>query len=513
MKLNDDLVKKIEKEAEYKKILKEGEVNLDKKGYLTGTWNAIYAAGQKFISTISGSDQTGNSYDPANNFSFSSTNASNQSGDPSTATDQSPQSKKPDELFTVNPLFLRYIMAYHYEVFQKLQNVSKEISFENKSKTETDLKFFARKDEDKPTFSKAVETFIDFVQAQYPKMHEEVIPMLTKNNKDVISETRTKFLVVIDSEHEEQERNKITIYGEKENVGKAKNFLKSKVGISNPGSGSSERARSGVSLTEKLSSDLSENLKLLVYQGDLTKENVDAIVNPANDRLQHGGGAALAIVKAGGSSIQDDSDDIMRKRGKRPLQPGEVEVTNGGQLPCKFIVHAVGPIWNQHPPNTAMQLLYNAVYNSLHVAAHNGARSISIPAIGSGLYKVPVDTCARVLFDAVVNFASNAHKTSPLKEIHFVNIESSTNRKFVQEMEKRFLGSNSIKREKVEAILPKDKEQDRETQIGQRQMAFTTTKTGTSSDRGPTTNVTDKGSSHNPQNGDNKDTGKWGFSP
>ena len=503
MKLDYEFVEKLKKEAEYKKILKEEEVKLDKQGYLTGTWNAIYTAGQKFISTISGSDQTGNSYDPAN-----------KSGDPSTATDQSPQSKKPDELFTVNPLFLRYIMAYHYEVFQKLQNVSKEISFEGKLKTETDLKFFARKDVDKPTFSKAVETFIDFVQAQYPKMHEEVIPMLTKNNKDVISETRTKFLVVIDSEHEEQEWNKITIYGEKENVGKAKNFLKSKVGISNPGSGSSERARSGVSLTEKLSSDLSENLKLVVYQGDLTKENVDAIVNPANDRLQHGGGAAGAIVKAGGRSIQDESDDIMRKRNYRPLQPGEVEVTGGWQLPCKFIVHAVGPIWSQHSPNTAMQLLYNAVYNSLCVACRNGARSISIPAIGSGIYKVPVDICARVLFEAVVYFASKADKTSPLEEIHFVNIESSTNRKFVQEMEKRCSGSNSIKREKVEVIPSKDtKEQDRETQIGQRQMAFTTNKTGTSSDQDRTTNVTDMGSSHNPQNGGNKDTGKWGFSP
>ncbi len=510
MKLDDDLVEKIQKEAEYKKILKEEEVNLDQKGYLTGTWNAIYGAGQKIISIISGSDQPGNSYDPANNFSFSSTNASNQSGGPTTATDQSPQSKEPEELFTVNPLFLRYIMAYHYEVFQKLQNVSKEISFEGKSKTEMDLKFFARKDVDKPTFSKAVDKFIDFVQARYPKMHEEVIPTLSKNKIDVISEARMKYSVVMDSE---QERDKITIYGEKENVEKAKKFLNSKVGMSHPGSGSSKGATAEVGVIEKLSFDLSGNLKLVVYQGDLTKENVDAIVNPANDRLQHGGGAAGAIVKAGGRIIQDESDDIMWKRGRRLLQPGEVELTGAGQLPCKFIVHAVGPIWSQHSPNTAMQLLYTAVYNSLCVACRNGARSISIPAIGSGLYKVPVDTCARVLFEAIVNFASNADKTSPLEEIHLVNIESSTNRKLVQEMEKRFPGSNSIKREKVEAILSKDtKERDRQTQIGQRQMAFTTTGP-TNSDRDRTTSITHKGSSHNPHSGDNKDTGKRRFSP
>jgi O-acetyl-ADP-ribose deacetylase (regulator of RNase III) len=192
---------------------------------------------------------------------------------------------------------------------------------------------------------------------------------------------------------------------------------------------------------------------LVVSQGDLTKESVDAIVNPANDRLQHDAGTALAIVKAGGRSIQDESDDIMRKRSRR-LQPGEVELTAGGQLPCKFIAHAVCPVWDHHPRSTAIQLLYNAVINSWNLACRNGARSISIPAISSGLYKGPVDVCARVLFDAVYYFANKADKSSSLEEIHFVNIDSSTNRTFVQEMEKRFRGS--IKREKVEAIFSKD---------------------------------------------------------
>ena len=201
---------------------------------------------------------------------------------------------------------------------------------------------------------------------------------------------------------------------------------------------------------------------MVVYQGDLTKENVDAIVNPSNDRLQHDAGTALAIVKAGGRSIQNDSDAIMKTRMKRPLQPGEVELTAGGRLPCRFVVHAVCPVWTHHQPNTAMQLLYNAVINSLDLACRNGARSVSVPAINSGLYQVPVDVCARIQFDAVVYVASKVNKSSTLKEVHFVNIENSTNHTFVQEMEKRF--RNSIKREKVEAILSKDtKEQEVQT--------------------------------------------------
>ena len=396
-------------------------------------------------------------------------------------------------------------MAYYYEVFQKLESVCKEISFEVKSKTERIMKLTPREDVDPNTFSKTVDKFIDFYQAQNQKMLQQDIAKLPKDKMDVLSEARTKFSLVIDSA---RHPDKITIYGEKDKVEKAKRFFQSKVGVLNSDSGSSKGATAKVAPTEKLSFNLSENLKLVVYQGDLTKENVDAIVNLCNDRLQHDAGIALAIVKAGGRLIQDESDDIMRNRGSRPLRPGEVELTAGGRLPCKFVVHAVGPVWNHHRPNTAMQLLYNAVFNSLCLACRKGARSISIPAINSGLYKLRMDVCARILFDAVVYFASKADKSTPLplEEIHFVNIDSWTNRTFVQEMEKRFGGS--IERENVEASLSKDtKEHERQTQIGQRQMDFTTANSGTSSDWGQTTNVTCRGSSHNNHSGDNKGTG------
>ena len=504
VKLNDDLVKTIKEEAEYKQILREGKVEIDNNGYLTGTWNAIFAAGQKIVSAFRGSNETENSYDPGNNPQSSSANATDQSdasltppdrSDPtSTATDQSPQSKNPDDLFNVHPLFLRHIMAHHYDVFQKLENVAKEISMEIKSKTETNLKIFARNEVDKPTFSKSMDEFIRFYQTQIQKMHQEVIPIPSESKKDVFLETCKKFSVTIDST---QEPGKMTIYGEKEDVENTKRFLKGKVGDRSPGNVPSKETTAEVDRTEKLSFDFSQNLKLVVYRGDLTKENVDAIVNPANDRLQHGGGAAGAIVRAGGKTIQDDSDKIMWSRGRKPLQAGEVTITDAGRLPCKFVVHAVGPVWSQHPPNTAKQILYNAVNNSLYIARRYNATSISIPAIGSGLYQVPVNICAEVLFEAVETFASNAEKTSPLREIRFVNIDKPTNRVFVQEMEKRFQGF--VTREKVQASLPNNtRKEERHTQITPRPQ----------SDHDQTIHVTNKGSSHKLKSDDNKNADK-----
>ena len=514
VKLNDDAATKLQ-EAELQEMLQKENIQLDQQGFLTGTWNAIFSFGRKLVHFISGLDLT----DPGSNFSFSSTTkdnqpsgaptATDQSGDPSTmptagglvtSSDQSQPSTQPDESFAVSALFLRYIMEYQYEIFQKLENVCKEISFEVVSKAERNLKLTARDDLDEKKFLKTIDNFIDFYQKQNQRMIQEDIVKLPKDKKDVISEARTKFSVVITPA---QDPDKTAIYGVKDKVEEAKSFLKSKVGTSYRGGASTEKTATEPSLTEKLSYNLSADLKLVVYQGDLTKENVDAIVNPANDRLQHGGGAAGAIVKAGGRSIQDASDDIMRKRRDRPLQPGDVEVTEAGRLPCKFVVHAVGPIWNHHTPNTAKQLLYEAVSRSLFLASRNGAKSISVPAIGSGLYKVPVDVCAQVLFDAVINFATNTNKSSHLKEIHFVNIDSPTNRAFLQEMEKRFSGPT---REKIEILRENVKEQERQTQFRQQQIAVPTTNSGRNSQRYQTTQATHKDSSHTNPNGDKTGT-------
>ena len=503
VKLDDNLVTKLQK-PELQDIMQRENVHLVQ-GILTGTLNAITSFASKLFSIIPGLDQT----DPATDQSSDSSKdtmlsagglpiSTDQSGDLSKATtpsaggqrkssDQSQPNRKPDESFAVSSIFLRYIMEYQYEIFQKLENVCAEISFEVVSKAERNLKLFARDDLDKKRFFKTTENFIDFYQKQNQRMIQEDIAKLPGDKNEVISEARTKFSVVITPA---EDPDKITIYGVKEKVEKAKRFLESKVGTLNSGVASPKNPTTERAPIEKVSFKLSPDLKLVVYQGDLTKEKVDAIVNPANDSLKHGGGAAWAIVKAGGRSIQDESDDIMKRRRHRPLQPGDAEVTGAGRLPCKFVVHAVGPIWSQHSPNTAMQLLYNAVSKSLYLAGQIDATSISIPAIGSGLYKVPVDICARVLFDAVINFSANRNKSIALKKIHFVNIDFSTNNAFVKEMEKRF----------PDSLLKDSTGQERQTRFGQQQITAQTTSSGTNSYG---YQATYKGSSPNNPSGDN----------
>ena len=201
--------------------------------------------------------------------------------------------------------------------------------------------------------------------------------------------------------------------------------------------------------TECLSCVLFENVKLSIYEGDITKEITDVIVNSSNGLLNYRGGLSAAILEAGGESIQDESDEIMRRRGNNHLTPGEVAVTRAGDLPCNFIIHAVCPSWNNYyNQDAAKHALYNAVYNCLTTASQNGATSISIPAIGSGVCCFPANICAEVLVTAVTNFAESASKAIPLKEIHFVDIDKLTTKALAKEFRKRF--GDLVKQEKVE---------------------------------------------------------------
>src|SRR5277367_2175052 len=131
---------------------------------------------------------------------------------------------------------------------------------------------------------------------------------------------------------------------------------------------------------------------LEIVQGDITTLPVDAIVNAANEYLKHGGGVAAAISRKGGSTIQQESDALIEKLG--PLSTGEVAITSGGKLPAKFVIHAVGPVWSEHTPAKADNLLRRAVRNSLVVAEEKGLKSVGFPAISTGIYGFPIERAA-----------------------------------------------------------------------------------------------------------------------
>jgi O-acetyl-ADP-ribose deacetylase len=147
---------------------------------------------------------------------------------------------------------------------------------------------------------------------------------------------------------------------------------------------------------------------LEIMQGDITTLPMDAIVNAANEYLKHGGGVAAAISRKGGSAIQQESDALIEKLG--PLSTGEAAITSGGKLPARFVIHAVGPVWNEHGPAEADDLLRRAVRNSLVVAEENDLKSIAFPAISTGIYGFPIERAAPLVLREVADYLQGQTK-------------------------------------------------------------------------------------------------------
>jgi O-acetyl-ADP-ribose deacetylase (regulator of RNase III) len=170
---------------------------------------------------------------------------------------------------------------------------------------------------------------------------------------------------------------------------------------------------------------------LSVCQGDLTNEKVDVIVNAANVHLSHGAGVAGAIVKKGGRTIQDQSDELVRKNGI--VKTGDAAITGAGKLFCKFVIHAVGPVFKGNL-NADSELLKKAVISSFLLAEKHFLKSISIPAISSGIFGFPKNACAEVMVKAAVEFI--VKERSCIDEIRFVNFDSLTANIFQVELNK-----------------------------------------------------------------------------
>ncbi|MDK2885458.1 MAG: hypothetical protein PWP54_16 [Thermosipho sp. (in: thermotogales)] len=170
-----------------------------------------------------------------------------------------------------------------------------------------------------------------------------------------------------------------------------------------------------------------------VVNGDITKEETEAIVNAANSHLSHGGGVAGAIVRAGGRIIQEESNEYVKNHG--PVETGEVAVTSAGSLPAKYVIHAVGPIWKGEKENEK-ELLAKAIRNVLKKANELKLKSISIPAISSGIFGFPKKLCAQIFAEEIENFLKN-NKTS-LELIRLTNIDEYTTNIFMKVFEEKF---------------------------------------------------------------------------
>lgn len=144
--------------------------------------------------------------------------------------------------------------------------------------------------------------------------------------------------------------------------------------------------------------------------GDITKQEVDAIVNAANSSLLGGGGVDGAIHRAGGSSILEES------RLLGGCDTGDAKATTAGKLPARHVIHTVGPVW-QGGGAREDELLASCHRRSLEVAVELGSRTVAFPAISTGIYRFPVERAARI---ALHTTAAELERHPDIQEVRFV---------------------------------------------------------------------------------------------
>ena len=187
--------------------------------------------------------------------------------------------------------------------------------------------------------------------------------------------------------------------------------------------------------------------RLRLVQGDITREQVDAVVNAADPSLMGGGGVDGAIIRAGGPVVLEERKRIMVKRGR--LSEGQAVVTTGGHLPAKFVIHAVGPVWRGGRSGEAKTLAsaYReslASRESLAVPLREGIRTVAFPSISTGANGYPVDQAARVALGEVISFLEGG---TGLEEVRFVLFDRRTYEAYAAALDE-------VAREKGLAPLP-----------------------------------------------------------
>ncbi len=164
----------------------------------------------------------------------------------------------------------------------------------------------------------------------------------------------------------------------------------------------------------RLETQLSNQKNFQIVEGDITTESTDAIVNAANAFLQHEGGVARMISLRGGERIQRESDDWVRKYGK--VSHAAPAYTSAGKLPCKYVIHAVGPIWGEGDED---RKLAEAIGGSLQVASELHLASLSFPAISTGIFGFPKARAAKIIFSEIERYL-NENPASSLRLVRLV---------------------------------------------------------------------------------------------
>ncbi len=153
---------------------------------------------------------------------------------------------------------------------------------------------------------------------------------------------------------------------------------------------------------------------LELVQGDITEQQVDAIVNAANSRLAGGGGVDGAIHRRGGPAIMEET----RRRYPDGCPTGSAVISGAGNLPAKYVIHAVGPVWSGGHRGED-ELLASAYRRSLELAVEHGCRSVALPALSTGAYRFPLDRAARIALRTTIEFLKQHRAPSLVRFVLF----------------------------------------------------------------------------------------------
>jgi len=157
--------------------------------------------------------------------------------------------------------------------------------------------------------------------------------------------------------------------------------------------------------------------KIEIVRGDITKQKVDAIVNAANSSLMGGRGVDGAIHRAGGPAILEECRKIVSRQGG--CQTGDAVITTGGNLPAKFVIHTVGPVW-KGGKNDEPEKLSSCYKNSLKLAVENNLETIAFPNISTGIYGYPKKEAAQIAVATVTKYLQKGQNGSSIRKVYFV---------------------------------------------------------------------------------------------
>ena len=208
---------------------------------------------------------------------------------------------------------------------------------------------------------------------------------------------------------------------------------------------------------------------LQVVHGDLTDEHTDAITNAANSSLLLGGGVAGAIARKGGPRVQRECREYVKRQGEVKL--GEVAVTGAGNMSCRYVIHAVGPIYSRRSRENHIHL-ENTILSTFKAAEAQSLASVSIPGISSGIFGYPKDKCANVMLAAFAKYIES-HPNTSLRLVRYINWDIptvtcfqqgyDTDRAHLEALDARLAGCGNEDSKKVAEIPSQQSDMRRES--------------------------------------------------